>query len=66
MYVIFVLGNSQSVKTISTLKHLVSDRVALPTIGDGYHFRFQIGIVSTFQKFKSSIDSTIVRVCRNT
>lgn len=46
------LSNSQSVKTISTLKHLVSDRVALPTIGDGYHFRFQIGIVSTFQKFK--------------
>jgi len=44
------LSNRQSVRTISTLKHLLSDRVALPTIGDGYHLRFQIVVVSSSRK----------------
>lgn len=34
--------------------YLISDRIALPTIGDGYHFRFQIAIVSNLSKIQKN------------
>jgi len=54
------LSNRQSVRTISTLKHLLSDRVALPTIGDGYHLRFQIAVVSSSRKNCNNISRSIL------
>lgn len=43
--------------------YLISDRVALQTIGDGYHFRFQIAVVSNPSKIQTTkIDSTIIKI----
>lgn len=43
--------------------YLISDRIALPTIGDGYHFRFQIAIVSNLSKIQTTkIDSMLIKI----